>query len=61
MSREKSIDTHLAAFREQAGTDPEAFVAGWRDGSIDRSDENARLADEAEALWEEVKAQRPGG
>ncbi len=59
MSREKSIDTRLASFRERAGTDPEAFVAGWRDGSIERSDGNAALAAEAEELWHEVRAQHP--
>jgi hypothetical protein len=59
VSREKSIDMRLAAFRQETGTDPEAFVAGWRDGSIDRTPENQARAREAEALWDDVKELRP--
>jgi hypothetical protein len=61
MTREKTIDTKLEAFRQETGMDPEAYVAGWRDGSIDQSDENRGRYQEAERLWEHVKNLRPGG
>jgi hypothetical protein len=61
MSREKSIDKRLEAFRQETGMDPEAFVAGWRDGSNEHTDENRRRYEEAEQLWERVKHLRPPG
>jgi hypothetical protein len=59
MTREKSIDQRLAAFADETGMDVEAFVAGWKDGSLPRSDENARRAEAALALWDELKALEP--
>jgi hypothetical protein len=59
MTRQKSIDTRLEAFRQEAGSDVEAFLAAWREGSVEDTEENRRRAAEAEALWEEVK--RPAG
>jgi len=59
VTREKSIDTRLEAFREQNGTDVEAFVAAWREGSVDDTAENRKRAAEAESLWRELKGLRP--
>jgi hypothetical protein len=59
MTREKGIDTRLAAFREATGSDPEAYVAAWREGSLENTPENRRRA-EAEALWREVGRLEPG-
>jgi hypothetical protein len=59
MTREKSIDQRLAAFADENGTDVEAFVAAWKEGSLPRDEATSRRAAEAEALWNEVNALEP--
>jgi hypothetical protein len=59
MTRRKSIQTRLDAFRQETGMDVEAFVAAWREGSIERTPENEERARRAEALWEELKSVEP--
>jgi hypothetical protein len=59
MTREKSIDQRLAAFAEETGMDVEACVAAWKDGSLPRSDANARHAAAAQELWDEVRSLEP--
>ncbi len=59
MTREKSIDQRLAAFTDEAGIDVEAFLAAWKEGSLPRSEQNARRAELAQELWDELNALQP--